>query len=105
PARTLRLKGKGKTITQNRLQYEELEKLYQGYKALIKEPQTANINTPQHLQQRSILAQERNSVIVSLLVYQGLSSGELERLSVEDVNLTDGTIYIASGAKSNSRTL
>lgn len=105
PARTLRLKGKAKTITQNPLQYEELEKLYQGYKALIKEPQTANINTPQHLQQRSILAQQRNTLIVGLLIYQGLTSGELEKLSVEDINLTNGTIYIAGSAKSNSRTL
>lgn len=105
PARTLRLKGKVKTITQNPLQYDELEKLYQGYKELIKEPQIPNINTPQHLQQRSILAHERNGIIVGLLIYQALTSGELERLSVEDINLTDGTIYIAGNARSNSRTL
>ena len=60
--------------------------MYQGYKELIKEPQTANINTPKHLQQRAILAQERNTIIVSLLICQGLTSGELERLSVEDIN-------------------
>ncbi len=105
PARTLRLKGKAKKITQHPLKYEELEKFYQGYKELIKEPQTANINTPKHLQQRSILAQERNTIVVSLLIYQGLTSGELERLSVEDIHLTNGTIYIAGSAKSNSRTL
>lgn len=105
PARTLRIKGTAKKITQNPLQYDELEKLYQGYKELIKEPQIPNINTPQHLQQRSILAQQRNTLIVGLLIYQGLTSGELDRLSVEDVNLTDGTIYIAGSAKTNSRTL
>ncbi len=105
PARTLRIKGRAKKITQNPLKYEELEKLYQGYKELIKEPQTANINTPKHLQQRSILAQQRNTIVVGLLIYQGLTSGELERLSVEDINLTAGTIYIAGSAKSNSRTL
>ncbi|MBK7883877.1 MAG: hypothetical protein IPJ81_08760 [Chitinophagaceae bacterium] len=29
----------------------------------------------------------------------------MEELSVEDINLTNGTIYIAGSAKSNSRTL
>jgi integrase len=60
---------------------------------------------PEHLQQRSILAHERNGIIVGLLVYQALASGELEKLSVEDINLTAGTIYIAGNARSNSRTL
>jgi site-specific recombinase XerD len=46
PARTLRIKGRAKKITQNPLQYDELEKLYHGYKALINNPQTPNINTP-----------------------------------------------------------
>ena len=105
PARTLRIKGRAKKITQNPLQYDELEKLYHGYKELINNPQTPNINTPNHLQQRSILAHERNGIIAGLLVYQALVSGELERLSVEDINLTAGTIYIAGNARSNSRTL
>jgi integrase/recombinase XerD len=105
PARAIQLKGAAKTITENPLKYEELEKLYQGYATLIKNPIAASINTPKHLQERSALAHERNGIAVGLLIYQALTSGELEKINVEDVNLTDGTIYIASSGKSNSRTL
>ena len=48
---------------------------------------------------------ERDTVILGLLIFQGLDSGNLKRLTVKDVNLTAGTVYIASNRKSNARTL
>lgn len=39
------------------------------------------------------------------MIYQGLDSGELNRLCVTDVNLKNGTIYIASKVRRNSRVL
>ncbi|MGQ2983159.1 tyrosine-type recombinase/integrase [Flavobacterium sp.] len=47
----------------------------------------------------------RNKVIISLLIYQGLTSDELIRLEVGNVDLDNGTIYIKGSSKLNRRTL
>ena len=48
---------------------------------------------------------QRDTVALGLMVFQGLDSGDMERLTVKDINLTEGTIYIASSRKNASRTL
>jgi site-specific recombinase XerD len=98
PARTLRIKGKVKTITEQPLKYADLEALYFAYKKLEK-------ITTKNLQERVTITHQRNIIIVGLLVWQGLHSGELEKLEVNHINLDEGKIYIPSGARSNSRTL
>jgi site-specific recombinase XerD len=98
PAKTLRIKGKAKTVIQNPLKYDELLQLYHSYKTIEK-------NVPAHIQEKSNLAYQRNIIIVGLLIWQGLHSGELEKLEVNHINLNDGIIYIPSTARSNSRTL
>ncbi|WP_281323494.1 tyrosine-type recombinase/integrase [Flavobacterium aestivum] len=47
----------------------------------------------------------RNSVLLSLLIYQGLTSEELTALKIKDVDLDAGTIYIKASTNQNSRTL
>lgn len=47
----------------------------------------------------------RNNVLLSLLIYQGLTSYELARMDVKDIDLDNGTIYIKSSANLNRRTL
>jgi integrase/recombinase XerD len=96
PARTLRIKGKAKTIVEQPLKYEELEQLYNNYKALQKESLH---------QAKTNLVHKRNIVITGLLVWQGLHSGELQKLEVDHINLGEGIIYIPSTARSNSREL
>ncbi len=98
PARTLRIKGKLKTITEQPLKYEELEQLYFTYKQLDK---AAADNVKKAVE----LAHQRNIIVVGLLVWQGLHSGELEKLEVNHINLDEGKIYIPSTARSNSREL
>jgi integrase/recombinase XerD len=51
------------------------------------------------------LLHQRDSVVLGLLIFQGLDSGDLERLTVKDISLTDGTVYIASSRKNAARTL
>jgi site-specific recombinase XerD len=98
PARTLRIKGKAKTIIQNPLSYDELLQLYNNYKALEK-------IVPSHIKEKTALAHQRNIIIVGLLIWQGLHSGELEKLETTHVNLNEGIIYIPSTTRSNSREL
>lgn len=47
----------------------------------------------------------RNKVLMSLLIYQALHPQEMEALTIEDINLTTGSICIKSTARTNSRTL
>ncbi len=96
PVRTLRIKGKAKTVIQNPLKYDELLGLYNGYKALQKQSLH---------QKKTDLAHERNIIILGLLIWQGLHSGELEKLEVNHINLNEGIICIPSTARSNSREL
>jgi site-specific recombinase XerD len=98
PARTLRIKGKTKTVIQNPLKYDELLQLYNSYKTLKKE-------VPVHIQKKSELAHQRNTIILGLLIWQGLHSGELEKLETTHINLNEGIIYIPSTTRSNSREL
>ncbi len=105
PARTLRIKGKAKTIIQNPLKYDELLNLYNAYKEISKINVNYKYPLPKHVQERSTLAHQRNIIITGLLIWQGLHSGELEKLEINHVNLNDGIIYIPSTARSNSREL
>jgi site-specific recombinase XerD len=98
PAATLRIKGKVQSVTENPLKYDELMELYSSYKSLQKP-------VPQHIAAKSALAHQRNTVILGLLVWQGLHSGELSKLETNHVNIDEGTIYIPSTARSNSRAL
>lgn len=47
----------------------------------------------------------RNNVLLSLLIYQGLTSDEIIRLNVKDIDLDNGTIYIKASIILNKRTL
>jgi len=98
PARTLRIKGKLKKITEQPLTYDEMETLYYAYKKLDKEP--AN-----NVKEIVELTHGRNIIIVGLLIWQALHSGELEKLETDHINLDEGKIYIPSTARSNSREL
>ena len=58
-----------------------------------------------HRKERYRDLKTRNLVIISLLIYQGLSTGEIVRLWVKDVDMEKGLIHVLSSAKQNGRTL
>lgn len=47
----------------------------------------------------------RNKLIVSLLIYQAITTGELSRLTVHDVDLDNATVFIQASVKNCSRVL
>jgi integrase/recombinase XerD len=47
----------------------------------------------------------KNQVIISLLIYQGLTRNDIVSLTLKDIDLKEGTIYIKADTKTNSRTL
>lgn len=48
---------------------------------------------------------QRNLVLISLFIYQGLTSAELLNVSLNDLNLDEGTVYIKPYNKRKARTL
>ncbi len=89
PTLNIAVKGVKRKILYNTLNKQELEKLYNDYR---------NIESDS-------LAKKRNEIIVSLLVYQGLNSTELGRLTTQDLKLREGKIFINGTRRSNERTL
>lgn len=51
------------------------------------------------------ILRRRNQVIISLLIYQALTVGEITALQIEDINLEKAEIYIKSDDKKKARTL
>lgn len=47
----------------------------------------------------------RNRVVISLLIYQGLMTGEIVELTKKDIHLEKGTIHIKGTSVTNSRTV
>jgi site-specific recombinase XerD len=43
--------------------------------------------------------------MLGMMIYQGLSSGEVSKLELTDVKLEEAKVYVPSVARSNSRTL
>ena len=56
-------------------------------------------------QERYPILKNRNQIIISLLIYQALTNGEIKDLELENINLEAGTVYIKAGRKTNARTL
>jgi len=92
PTRQIQIKGVKRKTLYHILSKQELESLYNNFKIP---------TTKTHRQ----LAAIRNKVILGLIIYQGLGSTELARLTEKDIQLREGKIYIAGTRRSNERTL
>jgi integrase/recombinase XerD len=86
PALTLHLQGIRHKLPSGIIGYPALESLYRDYPA-------------------KTLRERRNKMILGLLVYQGITTGELHRLEPVHLKLKQGRILILGTRKSGSRTL
>ena len=89
PTVNVQIKGIKRKVLHNILSKQELEKIYFDYKNLESES----------------LSKKRNEIIVSLLVYQGLNTNDLQSLVIKDVKLREGKIFVKGSRRSNERTL
>jgi len=92
----IRIHQGGKKVLPETLSPQQLENIYLDF-----------INVPEweHRTKTAKQLHKRNVVILGLLVYQGLTSGETAKLETSHINLSEGKIYIPSTRKSNARTL
>lgn len=89
PIKELSIKNTVKTLPHHILSYETLQNIYQ---------QTATTT-------EAGITAKRNRVMIGLMVFQGLNTGELAKLEVNDIKIHEGKIYIPAIGRSNSRTL
>ncbi len=85
----------GKVLT-GTLSQQQLEKIYRDY---------ANLPEWEHRTKTLKRLHQRNIVVLGLLLYQGLTSGETSKLEISHIKLTEGKIYVPSSRKSNARVL
>ena len=86
PARGLVVRGEQRRLPHDLLAKEQLDLLYTSYVA----------GTP---------ARQRNKAMLGLLVYQGLTTKELARLAVAEVDLEGGLVHVADSRTSDGRLL
>ena len=85
----INIKGVKKEVKQNTFTSDELENFYFEYKEL----------------HNKTLSEKRNRIIIGLLIYQGLTTRNIEDLKIENVKLYKGKLEILGTKKSNGRTL
>ena len=92
----VKIRNRGKKTFPDTLVPQQLEDLYRNF-----------VNMPEweHRSKNEKELHKRNIVLLGLLVYQGLTSGEIAKLETNHINLMEGKIYIPSSRKSNARTL
>ena len=107
PTAQISIKGIKRKKLYHILKKQELENLYQAYtpKIISTEKTVDTANQNQNWYKKSELSQQRNKVIIGLLIYQGLNALELARLTKNDLKLREGKIYIAGTRRSNEREL
>jgi len=101
PARNIAIKGVKRKSLYDIIKMPELENLYHCFEI----PDANAKNRNQNWYKASILTSRRNKVILGLMIWQGLGTGELAKLETKDLKLREGKIYIAGSRRSNEREL
>ncbi len=97
PTVNIQIKGIKRKVLHNILSKQELEKIYFDYK---------NLETcTERSRSSESLSKKRNEIIVSLLIYQGLTVKEIAELQLQSINLNTCEIHIKSGYRQQKRTL
>ena len=103
PISKLNIQGVQRNVLYHILSKATMERLYEEYGASDEEPAPSTLG--QNWYQASQLTQRRNKVMLGLMIWQGLGSSELGSLTVQDLKLREGKIYVAGSRRSNERIL
>lgn len=94
--RRVKIRQSGRMLLPEVITADALDKIYQDY---------LNVPSWKHHSKGTALLHQRNTVILGLLIYQGVTTGELAKMEPSHVNLEKGKVYIPSTKKSNPRVL
>lgn len=92
----IRIRQRQSRVLTESLSAVQLEKICRDY---------AELPKWDHRTKTSLQLHQRNVVILDLLAYQAVTSGEISKLERSHVKLNEGKIYIPSTLKSNARWL
>ena len=101
PIAHLKIRGTKQTKLYPILDKQQLESIYNTYEI----PTESDPRNTRNWFGNYCLSRARNKAILSLLIHQGLTTTELERLHLKDLKLQEGQILIEGSRKSQERTL
>jgi site-specific recombinase XerD len=101
PAKRIKIASGQKQKLYPSLSPQELQSLYENYKVPTKEDPKSHHNWFTTYK----LSKERNKIIIGLLINQGITTAEVSRILVEDLDLRQGKIDIKGARIGEDRTL
>ena len=104
PCLFLKIRGAKRKMLYKIYSSEELDQVFDTYYQLF----VRNFDDscmPKRNRERSALSKERNALILSILVYQGTVTGEIDRIELDDLDLIKATIKIRGSKRHNERVL
>jgi len=105
PVSHIKLRGIKRTIYPP-LTLQELESIYNKYIVPPEQPEKKWVTGKRvNTYKVSRLSRQRNKVILGLMIWQGLATPEINNLTMADLKLREGLIYIAGSRGSEERTL
>jgi site-specific recombinase XerD len=99
PVAHIKMQGIKRKVYHDILNTDELQQLYQSY------PTTIEQQPGWPPQQQNILSRQRNKVILSLLIYQGLRAEEVAAINLQDLQLREGKLTIHAERRTAARTM
>lgn len=109
PTAVIKIRGTKKHSLYKIYTAEELQTLYDNYYHTF----IRNFNDhcfasriggiPANQREQSLLSRQRNYVMLGMLIYQGLSTNELQKIKLADIDLNKAAVKVAGGRKSNER--
>jgi integrase/recombinase XerD len=101
PVKGIKIQGIVRQQLYHIIPMQELERIYEELKG----NDTYLSGTYRLWHEQNHHSQVMHRVMFGLMIWQGLGASELERLTVSDLKLREGKIYIAGDLRSNERTL
>lgn len=101
PVHHIKIRGIKRKHLYHIIPMRELGQLYEKYPVMQKNKDMEN----QNWYRQSILTSNRNKVMLGLLIWQGITSHELQKITIHDLKIREGKIHIPSARRSNEREL
>jgi len=101
PVKYMKIRGAKHKTLYPLLSKQELDNIYYAYEVPAENDERNNRNWFENY----MLSRQRNKVILGLMVWQGLQTPEVNNITIPDVKLREGKIYIAGSKKGAERTL
>jgi integrase/recombinase XerD len=101
PVQHLKIRGGKTQKLYPILEKPQLKKIHHDYKVLSEE----DVRASRNWFKASRLGKERNKAMIGLMIYQGTTTAELNKMQLNDLKLKEGKVIIRGGRKSQERTL